>query len=64
MKNEMQLLPCLKHLLKLYSTLEGWLSACTSMEMDMELETMKLRVVYHHYLFSPFQYIKIDMMNY
>ena len=32
--------------------------------MCMELETMKLRIVYHHYLFSPFQYIKIDMMNY
>ena len=25
---------------------------------------MKLRIVYHHYLFSPFQYMKIDMMNY
>ena len=32
--------------------------------MCMELETMKLRIVYHHYLFSPFQYMKIDMMNY
>ena len=64
MKNELRLLPSLKHLLNLHSTLEGWPSAYTSMEMGMVLETMKLRIVYYHCLFSTFHHIKINMMNY